>query len=431
MNLTKQPPRRPSNLSISGIVGLARMTDKARAYNNETLGEYLYGGESGLDRKILDFLSISDEQFAETVEEYDDHTLGAWVTEQSTRTISEIEEFNQRELSIEPQTEEYRQRLKERLAKYAPERTDIKTVLQSVELDDWGNFWQLDLTKQPPRSPYNRDIAGIFGTARMAEKARAARADKIGEYKYGRDSGLDRYLLDFLNLSAELFQQGAVDNPNDLEFSDWVLSNIEKDPAEIEVFNQNAQQFGLKTEKHRENFSKRREMITPGQTDIKNWLDLMDYDDQKSFGIIDLARRPPRSPYDTSIGGIAHLARLIDKARATGSNSLGEYWYGEDSGIDRKLLAFLKISAQNFVDTVQSYPTDGEFLNWLNTKKVKTETEIKDHNEEIINMAPTTEGQRIFLEKAVNKLAPHRTDIGTFFDLMVLEDEKSFEYWDL
>ena len=70
MNLTKQPPRRPSNLSISGIVGLARMTDKARAYNNETLGEYLYGGESGLDRKILDFLSISDEQFAETVEEY-------------------------------------------------------------------------------------------------------------------------------------------------------------------------------------------------------------------------------------------------------------------------------------------------------------------------------------------------------------------------
>ena len=168
--------------------------------------------------------------------------------------------------------------------------------------------------------------------------------------------------------------------------------------------------------------------------DIENWvkiLDLMDYDDQKSFGIIDLARRPPRSPYDINIGGIAHLARLIDKARATGNNSLGEYWYGEDSGIDRKLLAFLEISAQNFVEAVQSYPTDGEFLNWLNPKKVKTETEIKDHNEEIINMAPTTEGQRIFLEKAVKKLAPHRTDIGTFFDLMVLEDEKSFEYWNL
>ena len=91
MDLTKQPPRRPSNLSIAGIVGLSRMTDKARAYNNETLGEYLYGGDSGLDRKILDFLSISDEQFAEAVEEYDDQALDTWVIEQSARTTSEIE----------------------------------------------------------------------------------------------------------------------------------------------------------------------------------------------------------------------------------------------------------------------------------------------------------------------------------------------------
>ena len=431
MNLAKQPPRRPSNLSISGIVGLSRMTDKAKAYNNETLGEYLYGGESGLDRKILDFLNISDEQFAEAVEEYDDQTLSTWIIKQSTRTTSEIEEFNQRALSVEPQTEEYRQRLKDRLAKYAPDRTDIKTVLQSVELDDWGNFWQVDLTKQPPRSPYSRDIAGIFGLARMAEKSRAARADKIGEYKYGQDSGLDRYLLDFLNLSDETFQQGAVDNPNDLELSNWILSNIAKVPAEIEVFNREARQFGFKTEKHRDNFAKRRETITPGQTDIETWLDLMDYDDQKSFGIVDLARRAPRSPYDASVGGIIHLARLIDKARAASGNSLGEYWYGEDSGIDRKLLTFLGISAQKFADKMTSYPTDADVLNWLNTKSIKTETEIKDYNEEIVNTSPTNEEQRVFLKKVVNKLNPCRTDIATFFDMMVLEDEKSFEYWNL
>ena len=155
------------------------------------------------------------------------------------------------------------------------------------------------------------------------------------------------------------------------------------------------------------------------------------YDDQKSFGIVDLAHRPPRSPYDTNIGGITHLARLIDKARAASRNSLGEYWYGEDSGIDRKLLAFLGISAQNFVDVMKSYPTDADVINWLNTKNIKTKTEIKDHNEEITNMAPTTEGQRIFLEKTVNKLDSRRTDIETFFDLMVLEDEKSFEYWNV
>ena len=67
----------------------------------------------------------------------------------------------------------------------------------------------------------------------------------------------------------------------------------------------------------------------------------------------------------------------------------------------------------------------------IKTQKCFVTLDASTGNEEIINMAPTTEGQRIFLEKAVNKLAPHRTDIGTFFDLMVLEDEKSFEYWNL
>ena len=52
MDLTHQPPRRPTNLSIAGIIGVARLTDKARAHNNETLGEYLYGETSGLDRRV-------------------------------------------------------------------------------------------------------------------------------------------------------------------------------------------------------------------------------------------------------------------------------------------------------------------------------------------------------------------------------------------
>ena len=47
MDLTRQPPRRASNLSLAGIVGAARMADKARADNNGTTGEYLYGDNSG------------------------------------------------------------------------------------------------------------------------------------------------------------------------------------------------------------------------------------------------------------------------------------------------------------------------------------------------------------------------------------------------
>ena len=53
MDLTRQPPRRPSNAGIAGIVGLARMTDKARGHNAELLGEFKYGETSGLDCEIL------------------------------------------------------------------------------------------------------------------------------------------------------------------------------------------------------------------------------------------------------------------------------------------------------------------------------------------------------------------------------------------
>ena len=42
----------------------------------------------------------------------------------------------------------------------------------------------------------------------------------------------------------------------------------------------------------------------------------MDFDDEKSFGIVDLRRHAPRSIYDVSVGGVAGLARAIDKARA-------------------------------------------------------------------------------------------------------------------
>ena len=39
MDLTRQPPRRPSNLSLAGIVGAARMTDNL-GYNMKPLPDF-------------------------------------------------------------------------------------------------------------------------------------------------------------------------------------------------------------------------------------------------------------------------------------------------------------------------------------------------------------------------------------------------------
>ena len=425
MDLTRQPPRRPSNLGVAGIVGAARMTDKARAYNEETLGEYIYGESSGLDQRVLVFLGISADVFAEAAGERDDTALGHWVLETSGKTAAEIAEFNDAALSQLPDTDAHKQRLKDRLARFAPNRTDITTVLQSMELDDWGSFWQVDLTAGPPRSARAKDIAGVCGVARMADKARAERAEKIGEYLYGDDSGQDVRILTFLGISAADFQEAAVNNPNDLEIGAWVLENCSKSQDEIDTFNETLVNYGP-NEASQERFDARIQEIDPRRTDINTWVALQDLDDQLSFGIIDLNRRAPRSPYDTDVYGMVQLARLIDKGRAFNSNTLGAYFYGEDSGIDRATLTFLGVSATEFAEALKTLATDAEIEAWLKADHPKSDTDIEAYNERMTQMGPTDERYKALMASMINKIAPERPDIDTWFALMLLDDEKTF-----
>ena len=425
MDLTRQPPRRPSNLGIAGIVGVARMTDKARAHNAETLGDYIYGESSGLDQRVLTFLEISADDFAEAVDEHDDSALGHWVLETSGKTAAEIAEFNDAALTQLPDTEAHKQRLQDRLARFAPGRTDITTVLQSMELDDWGSFWEVDLTAGPPRSARAKDIAGICGVARMADKGRAERAGKIGEYKYGDDSGQDVRILTFLGISAADFQEAAVNNPNDLEIGAWVLENCGKSQDEIETFNQTLVNYGP-NETTRERFEARCQEVDPTRTDITTWVELQDVDDQLSFGIVDLQRRAPRSPYNTDVYGMVQLARLIDKGRAFNSNTLGAYFYGEDSGIDRATLTSLSISAAEFAEALKTLPTDAEVEAWLKANHAQSEADIEAYNERMTQMGPTTERHKAMMAKMLSRIAPDRTDINTFFAMMALDDEKTF-----
>ncbi len=425
MDLTRQPPRRPTNLSIAGIVGLARMTDKARAHNSETNGEYIYGESSGLDQRVLTFLGISADAYAEAADAHDDAALGQWVIETSRKTEAEIAEFNEETINLNPDTEGHKQRLKERLERYAPSRTDITTVLQSMELDDWGGFWQVDLTTRPPRSACAKDVEGICGVARMADKARAERAGKIGAYLYGDNSGQDVRILTFLGISADDFQEVAVNNPNDLEIGAWVRENSGKSQDDIDEFNDTLVNYGP-NEATRERFEARCKEVDPTRTDINTWVMLQDVDDQLSFGIIDLNRRAPRSPYNTDVYGMVQLARLIDKGRAANSNTLGAYFYGEDSGIDRVTLGFLGISAAEFAEALQTLSTDTDIEAWLKANHPKRESDIEAFNEQMTQMGPTDERYEALMAKMINKIAPERTDIKTWFALMDIDDEKTF-----
>ena len=422
MDLTRQPPRRPSNTCVANTVNLARMADKARAHNDETIGEFVYGADSGLDMILLDFLGIPPDDFEDAAARYDDEEVGRWVREVSDKTDAEIEAFNGHHLSREPGDEAGKKRLRDRLEKYAPGRTDIKTVFQSIELDDWAGFWPVDLTRRAPRSPYDRSVAGVFGCARMADKARADRARTPGEYNY--DCPIDQIILEFLGISAEDYQEAACANPNDLELSVWISEKTQRTVEEILTFNAQGAARGPETDDQRAFFRETLEAAAPGRTDVTTWFGLLDVDDEATFGTVDLTRHAPRSPYDASIGGIYGLARMIDKGRASLGGTLGDYWYGNDSGLDGKVLEFLGISADDFSAALEDCATDADILAWLESKGKKSEADVTAYNEMASSLG--ADRHRDMIRERAIALDPSRTDINTWFAVCQLDDRVSF-----
>ena len=176
----------------------------------------------------------------------------------------------------------------------------------------------------------------------------------------------------------------------------------------------------------RERFEARRQEVDASRTDITTWVALQDLDDELSFGIVDLNRRAPRSPYNTDVYGMVHLGRLIDKGRAFNGNTLGEYFYAEDSGMDRMALGFLGVSADDFTGALKEYSTDAEIESWLKDNYAKSDAEISAFNEKMTHMGPENDRYKAMMTKMLKKLGAENTNIRTWFALMDLDDEKTF-----
>ncbi len=74
LDLNVEEPRDFSE-SFAGIVHMPRMTDKARAYKNGTLGDFIY--PCPLDRQVLNYLEVDAESFANRAEVRDDDEIEA------------------------------------------------------------------------------------------------------------------------------------------------------------------------------------------------------------------------------------------------------------------------------------------------------------------------------------------------------------------
>ena len=139
----------------------------------------------------------------------------------------------------------------------------------------------------------------------------------------------------------------------------------------------------------------------------------------------DLTKQAPRSVRVT-LGGYATLPRMIDKCRATIVGKNGEYHY--DCPLDQRLLEYIGIEAEALKAEVATGKGDGEILEWItaNAKHKRTESEIAQWSAVAATRAPDNTDGRAFFNEVHLKIAPKRTDISTWFELLDVDDFISY-----
>jgi hypothetical protein len=135
MDLTKQYPRSP-NAEMVGLVSLARVVDKARAFNEGTLGEYDY--DCPHDKPLLAFVGVDGTTFAKKVAELKtDDAIANWVRGLiANKTPQQVQAFNAQQRAWAPSDAEHQKFFDQMRDQIAPGRTDIKTWFALLDADE-------------------------------------------------------------------------------------------------------------------------------------------------------------------------------------------------------------------------------------------------------------------------------------------------------
>ncbi|AKC82831.1 hypothetical protein IMCC26134_08700 [Verrucomicrobia bacterium IMCC26134] len=137
----------------------------------------------------------------------------------------------------------------------------------------------------------------------------------------------------------------------------------------------------------------------------------------------DLTLRPPRSPRAT-LGGYVQLPRILDKARACIAGRLGDYDF--PAPLDGHFYTFTGLTSEALLEFVRTGADDAEVLAWLESRVTRAPFEIAAWSATLTRHAPGDAEMHAWFAGALARLAPGRTDIVTYFDLLDLDDYVSF-----
>ena len=138
---------------------------------------------------------------------------------------------------------------------------------------------------------------------------------------------------------------------------------------------------------------------------------------------MDLTKTYPASVRE-EMHGIVQLKRTIDKGKAQAAGTIGEYNY--DCPMDKHLWEFLDMDGEALLDVIKSAKDDSEISDYVAPYvHAKSDEEIAAFNRDWLNHAPepNSGGHQYFL-KLRSEVAPDRTDVTTWADLLDLDEKR-------
>jgi hypothetical protein len=134
MNLTQESPRSPRE-KIADLAHLPRMIDKARAAQQNTLGEYIY--PCPLDKIMLEFLGVGPDTFQKKACNDTEEALSAWVLSQcQNRSLGDKDAVNNKILKSQPDSPEKWKTFHEIRNGLNPSKMDITTWVDLIDLEE-------------------------------------------------------------------------------------------------------------------------------------------------------------------------------------------------------------------------------------------------------------------------------------------------------
>jgi hypothetical protein len=126
------------------------------------------------------------------------------------------------------------------------------------------------------------------------------------------------------------------------------------------------------------------------------------------------------------LGGYAILARTLDKGRAVLAGRAGEYKF--DCPLDQHVLAFAGIKAAGLKAQLAKGKSDSDILAWIEQSSTTKPTPwaIAQWSAYQDQRSPGDAEYQEFFTGVLKQLAPQRSDVATWFDLLDLDDYVSF-----